>query len=296
MTFDLIAAPHTPFRPDGSLDLPVIGRQAEHLRLAGVGGVFVAGTTGEGMSLTGDERRAVTERWAAVGGLPVIAHVGHASQREAAESARHAAGCGVRGVACVAPFYHRPADEAACVEWLAAVAAAAPATPFYFYDIPGVTGVRLRTDVLMRLAADRIPTFAGVKFSNPDLILLQECVAAAGDRLRVLFGYDEMLLAAVALGAHGAVGSTYNLMAPLYRRMLDAVAADDWPTARRLQATSVAVVRVLERFGGLAAGKAAMGLVGVDCGPVRPPLATVDVGALREALAAVGGWRDVSGS
>ncbi len=289
MTFDLIAAPHTPFHPDGALNLPVVERQAEYLRRAGVSGAFVCGTTGEGMSLTGDERRAVVERWVRVGGVPVIAHVGHASQREATELARHAAGMGVAGIACVPPFYHRPADEAACVEWLTAVAAAAPATPFFYYDIPAVTGVRLPTDVLMRLAANRIPTFAGVKFSNPDLVLLQECVQAAGDRRRVLFGCDEMLLAAVALGAHGAVGSTYNLMAPLYRRMLAAVAADDWPTARRLQARSVAVVRVLERFGGLAAGKAAMALVGVDCGPVRPPLVSPDPAELRAALDAVGG-------
>lgn len=292
MNCQLIAAPHTPFHPDGSLNLPVIDRQAEHLLRSGVTDVFVCGTTGEGLSLTSAERRAVTERWVRAGGLTVITHVGHASQREAAELARHAVGAGALAVASVPPFYHKPADEAAAVEWLAVVAAAAPEVMCFFYDIPSVTGVRLRTDMLMRLAADRIPTFGGVKFSNPDMVLLQECLAAAADGCgRVLFGCDEMLLAAIALGVDGAVGSTYNFMAPLYRRMLDAVAADDGPTARRLQARSVAVVRVLERFGGLAAGKAAMGLAGVDCGPVRPPLAPLDPGAverLRQGLEAAG--------
>lgn len=285
MTFDLIAAPHTPFRPDGSLDLPTIDRQAAHLRATGVTGVFVCGTTGEGLSLTDGERRAVVERWVQAGGLPVIAHVGHPSQRAAAELARHAASAGVAGVACVPPFYYRPADEGACVGWLEPVAAAAPGVPFFFYDIPSVTGVRLATGRLVALAQDRIPTFAGVKFSNPDLLLLQECLATGQ---RVLFGIDEMLLAAVALGVRGAVGSTYNFMAPLYRRLLAAVAAGDWPAARRLQAQSLEVVRVLDRFGGLAAGKAAMALVGVDCGPVRPPLITVDPEELRQSLTAVG--------
>ncbi len=280
MSFQLIAAPHTPFRPDGGLNLPVIARQAEHLRRTGLDGVFVCGTNGEGMSLAGDERRAVAAEWARAGALPVIAHVGHASQREAAELARHAEGVGAVGVAAVAPFYHRPADEAATVDWLAGVAAAAPRTPFYFYDMPGFTGVRLRTDLVMRLAADRIPTFAGVKFTNPDLVLLQECVAEG----RVLFGCDELLLAAATLGVTGAVGGTYNLMAPLYRRILAADPAE----ARRLQLQAVRIVRVLEQFGGVAAGKAAMALVGVDCGPARPPLRTVDAEALRVALEQVG--------
>lgn len=285
MTFDLIAAPHTPFRPDGTLDLSTIDRQADYFRANGVTGVFVCGTTGEGLSLTDDERRAVVERWVHVKQMPVIAHVGHPSQRGAVELATHAASAGVAGVACVAPFYHRPADEAACVSWLAPIADAARGVPFFFYDIPSVTGVRLRTDRVMQLARNRLPNFAGVKFSNPDLMLLQECLATGQ---RVLFGIDELLLAAVALGVQGAVGSTYNYMAPLYHRLLSAFAAGDWHTARQLQAKSLEVVRVLDRFGGLAAGKATMSFVGVDCGPVRPPLSPVDTDALRQALDAIG--------
>jgi N-acetylneuraminate lyase len=284
VSFALIAAPHTPFRPDGSLDLPAIDRQADHLRRHRLDGAFVCGTTGEGTSLTCGERKSVAERWAGAG-LPITVHVGHASQAEAAELARHAAGLCIAGIASVFPYYPRPATEDAAVDWLAGVAAAAPGVPFTVYDIPAATGVRLRTDIVMKLAADRIPTFAGVKFSNPDLSLLQECLATGHP---VRFGCDEMLLAAVALGVTGAVGSTYNFMPGLYRRMLAAAAANDWPTARMLQRRALAVVRVLDRFGGLAAGKAAMALAGVECGPVRPPLVEPDRAALRQALDAVG--------
>jgi N-acetylneuraminate lyase len=295
----LIAAPHTPLTDAGELTLAAIPRQVEHLISHGVSGAFVCGTTGEGMSLTSDERRAMTREWvrAAAGRLPVIAHVGHASQREAAELAAAAQADGAAAVACVAPFYHAAADGPGLVSFLTDIAAAAPRTPFYFYDIPGVTHARVPTDRVMSLAVERIPTFAGVKFSNPDLVLLQECLAVPG--LDVLFGIDEMLLAAVALGVRGAVGSTYNFAAPLYRRMLAAVDRNDWPEARRCQRTSVAMVRAIEKAGGLAANKAVMRLVGLDCGPVRPPLAqpTPDaITRLGHELAELGFSDDISAS
>jgi N-acetylneuraminate lyase len=271
----LLAAPHTPFRPNGDLDLGRIADQASHLVKRGVSGAFVCGTTGEGLSLTADERRAVAEKWveAAAGRFPVIVHVGHTSHREAAGLAAHAEAVGAAGVASVAPFYHTAVDVEGLVGFLADVAAAAPRTPFYFYDIPGVTHVHVPTAAVMRQAAERIPTFAGVKFSHADLVTLQQCLAVREGALDVLFGVDEMLLAAIALGVRGAVGSTYNFAAPLYQRMLTAVDAGDWSTARGLQRRSVELVGVLEQFGGLIANKAVMRLVGVECGPVRPPLA-----------------------
>lgn len=270
----LIAAPHTPLHPNGDLHLGQIPRQVDHLAGRGVKGVFVCGTTGEGLSLTAAERQGVAEAWvtAAAGRLPVIVHVGHASQREAAGLAAHAERAGAAGVACVAPFYHTAPDVPGLVGFLADVAAAAPRTPFYFYDIPSTTHVRVPTATVMRQAAERIPTFAGVKYSHPDLVTLQQCLAVREGVLEVLFGVDEMFLAAYALGVRGGVGSTYNFAAPLYHKMLAAAAAGDWPTARLLQRQSVELVRVIEEFGGLSANKAVMRLVGVDCGPVRSPL------------------------
>jgi N-acetylneuraminate lyase len=270
----LIAAPHTPFDADGQVSPAGIDRLAEHLHTAAIDGVFVCGTTGEGMSLTTSERKAVTERWvqAAAGRYPVVVHVGHASGREARHLAAHASAVGAAAVAAVAPFYHKPADVRELAAALVEIGSAAPGVPFYFYDIPSFTGVRVPTADLMDHLADALPSFAGVKFSNPDLVLLQECLTVRSGSLDVLFGVDEMLLAGWALGVRGAVGSTYNFAAPLYRRMIAAFDAGDWDAARKLQRQSVAVVRALERFGGLSANKAVMALLGIDCGPTRPPL------------------------
>ncbi len=274
----LIAAPHTPFHPDGSLNPDAIDRQAEHMVRSGVDGAFICGTTGEGMSLTGAERRAVAERWAkaAAGRFPVVVHVGHACVRDAQELATHAEGIGANAIAAVPPFYHKPTGTDEVVQFLAALARSAPRTALYYYDIPGMTGVSVPTAELMARAAEEVPTFAGVKYSNPDLVLLQECLAVRDGSLNVLFGVDEMLLAAVTLGVRGGVGSTYNYATPLYKRMLAALDSGNLPLARKLQRQSVELVRAVEAHGGLAANKEVMRLVGIDCGPVRPPLTPIE--------------------
>lgn len=293
----LIAAPHTPFRPDGSLHPDAIDRQAEHMARSGVDGVFICGTTGEGMSLTAAERRTVAERWvkAAAGRFPVVVHVGHACARDAQELAVHAQEVRATAIAAVPPFYHKPTGVPELVQFLAALARSALRTPLYYYDIPGMTGVNVPTVELMTRAAEEVPTFAGVKYSNPDLVTLQECLAVRDGSLDVLFGVDEMLLAAVVLGVTGAVGSTYNYATPLYKRMLAAFDAGDLPLARTLQRRSVALVRAIESHGGMAANKEIMRLVGVDCGPVRPPLTAIDpydADRLKDQLEGVGFFSD----
>ena len=104
--------------------------------------------------------------------------------------------------------------------------APAPGVPFYFYDIPSMTGVRFSMPDFLDVAVTRIPTLAGLKFSNPDLMSFQRCLHSQGGRFDVPFGMDEFLLAALAVGGIGGVGSSYNFAAPIYRRMIAAFNKD----------------------------------------------------------------------
>src|SRR5690348_13433164 len=124
----LIAAPHTPMHPDGSVNYAVIEDQVSVLVDGGVGGAFVCGTTGEGMSLTIDERTRIVQRWvaAASGRLPVIAHVGHSSLAEASALAAHAARAGAAAVSAMAPGFFKPATVDDLIAWCIPIAAAAP--------------------------------------------------------------------------------------------------------------------------------------------------------------------------
>jgi N-acetylneuraminate lyase len=291
----LVAAPFTPLRADGSLNPDAVAAQAQLLVEADLRGVFVCGTTGECHSLTVAERCAIAERWVrAVGDkMPVVVHVGHHCLPDAQALAAHAARIGATAIAALAPSYFKPQTIDELLDFCAAVASAAPALPFYFYHIPSMTGVVLPMAELLRRSLERIPSMAGLKFTHNDLMMMQECMAVGDGAFDVVHGYDETLLAGLALGVRGAVGSTYNFAAPIYQEVLRAFAAGDMAAARRAQLRSVEIIRILCDVGTLRAGKAIMAMLGVDCGPVRLPLRPMsarETAELYERLRAVDGF------
>ncbi|HYD84225.1 MAG TPA: dihydrodipicolinate synthase family protein, partial [Opitutus sp.] len=109
-TQGLVAAPFTPMRADGSLNLELIPDYVAWLRGNGVAGAFVGGTTGEAMSLTVEERLQLAEAWrrAAPADLKVIVHVGHTSLSDCRAMAAHAKDIGADAIGCLAPFFFRP--------------------------------------------------------------------------------------------------------------------------------------------------------------------------------------------
>lgn len=271
----LIAAPFTPMDIKGDLVLTRIPAYAAHLVDHGVAGAFVCGTTGEGSSLTHEEREQVAARWCTVRspGLKVIVHVGTNSCAESQSLARHAQMSGADAIATLAPGLFRPAAISDLVDWCTPIAAAAPALPFFYYHMPAATGVDFPMREFLPRAAERMPTFAGIKFTHENLMDFAETLDAAGGRYAILAGRDEILLSFLVLGGTGAVGSTYNYAAPIYHRLIAAYGAGDCDQARRWQAAARGLVASMSRFGGLPANKAIMGMTtGIDCGPVRSPL------------------------
>src|SRR5690606_4620275 len=99
--------------------------------------------------------------------------------------------------------------------------------------------VTFPTATMLASARRTIPTLVGLKFTSYDLMTFQECLAIDGGALDCLYGHDELLLPALALGAQGAIGSTYNIAAPVYLRIMQAFAAGDWERARHEQLTAV---------------------------------------------------------
>jgi len=280
----LIAAPFTPFNADRSVNLAVIPTYARFLRENGVAAAFVCGTTGEGLSMTLEERLAVSEKWeqSSDARLPVIVHVGHTCLEDARELTAHAQKIGAAAVSALAPCFFKPRNTDELVDWCEAVASAAPSLPFYYYNIPSMTGVTLPVAEFLAKAADRIPTLVGVKYTYEDFPDYKACVKAAAGRFDILFGRDELLLEGTKAGALGAVGSTYNYAAPIYLRILEALKGGNEAKARVLQDTAIKMIAICNGQGvtHLAASKALMGMLGVDCGPVRLPLVQPNAGQL----------------
>jgi N-acetylneuraminate lyase len=290
----LVAATHTPFHADGSLNLAAVERQAAHLLASGVGAVFAGGSTGESHSLSLDERRSLAQRWCEVArgtALRVVIHVGSNCLDDARDLAAHAEKVGAAATAALAPSYFKPRSVEVLVDCCAHIAAAAPATPFYFYDIPSMTGVSLPMPDFLAQAKDRIPNLAGLKFTNADMMAFQQCLRADEGRWDVPWGSDQYLLAALALGGSGAVGSSYNFAAPIYVRLIAAFERGDLADAREEQWRSVRLIHLLDGYGYMGAAKAVMGMLGVDVGPARLPHANpapAAVARLRGELEAMG--------
>jgi N-acetylneuraminate lyase len=276
MLHELVAATHSPFHGDGSIAPEIVPVQAAFLAANGVRTVFITGTTGECHSLTSDERIALFDAWAAAGpahNLTVVAHVGSNSLEDARTFARRAGTLEFAAVSALAPSYFKPANVEALVDWCAAIAKEAPDLPFYYYDIPAFTGVSLPNDRFLELASPRIANLAGVKFSNPDLASYRRCLDVAAGRFDLPWGIDEALLGALATGARGGVGSSYNWAVKLSLDLITAFTRGDLEEARRLQSISIAMVDAITETGFMGTSKALMSRLGVPVGPAREPLA-----------------------
>ncbi|XP_067893507.1 N-acetylneuraminate lyase isoform X4 [Heterodontus francisci] len=274
----LVAATFTPMTQDNEINLSLIGQYVDYLvKVQGIKNIFVNGTTGEGISLTTEERKLLAEEWISQGKGKldqVIIHVGSLSIKESQQLAKHAASYNASGIAVMSPCFFKPQNIEALIEFLKEVASAAPSVPFYYYHIPELTGVSFNIVDLLDGIEERIPTFQGLKFTSSDLLDYGQCVHKYKDRFDLLFGKDELLLSAMILGASGAVGSTYNYLGNLCNKMLTVTKSGDYNLAREHQAVVQEFVGYVNRIGfGVAENKATMILVsGIPLGPPRLPL------------------------
>ena len=288
----LTPATHTPFSNDGEVDLSVIEKQAEFLAGQGIQSVFVVGSTGESHSLTTDERVSIAEQWLKVTTntpMKVVVHVGSNCLKEAQQLAKHASDQGAEAVAALAPSHFKSASIDELISWTRSIAGACPETPFYFYDIPSLTGSSFSMCTYMERAIAEIPNLVGLKFTNADLISYQRVIQRYPEH-DFLFGIDECLLPAMSLGCQGAVGSTYNFAAPLYHRLIAAFRHGDMETARKQQYKSVQLVDLLCSCGGyMPAAKAVMEYLGVPVGAPRQPFPQISSQAKQRLYEQVAG-------
>lgn len=271
----MIAAAFTPMDSSGEVNYAMIDTYAEWVASTAIKGMFVCGTTGEFSSLTVPERKSILERWmaAARGRFKIIAHVGSNCQKDSVELTSHAAAVGAWAIGSIAPSFFKPGSVSDLIDFFVPIAAAAPGLPFYYYNMPSMTGVNLPVDQFLIEGRKRIPNLAGTKFTHNNLMEMGVCIAADGGSFEVLHGYDEVLMAGLALGAVAGVGSTYNYIPAVYDGIFGAMRENDITRARRLQMLSIATVEVIIKYGGgVRGGKAIMKHVGVDCGNCRLPI------------------------
>jgi N-acetylneuraminate lyase len=280
----------TPFDDEGEINLTVVRDLVEFHLAAGLSGFYILGSTGEGLLLSEAERRLMTETVVdqVKGRVPVVVHVGTLSTKDACSLAKHAEEAGADGISSIPPFYFRVGAEGVKQHYLRI--GAASDLPFYIYNIPATTGVDVTVEIVQELL-DEMPTLRGMKYTSYDFRRMRQILDLDEGRFNVMSGPDEMMLAAQSMGAHGAIGTTYNILPHTAVRIYEAFHAGDMATAQAMQIRLNSVINLFLQISSISAVKEMMRLLGFDCGSGRSPfvpLTDAQKGWLKEQLEEIG--------
>jgi N-acetylneuraminate lyase len=243
----------TPLTAEGQLDAASAEKLIDHLYAKGVGGLYVTGSTGEGIYLDFDTRRKLVELAVGMsrGKGQVVAHVGAIQASQAFELAQHAARTGADAVSSIPPFAGGYSwDEV--YAYYSRLCQTSP-LPVVAYYIPGLTGQAWSLERLATLIS--LPNLAGFKFTDTNLYVMQRLISRLGPQQVMYNGPDEMLALGLAMGAHGGIGTTYNFMPELILRVAKLCSSGQITEAVAVQKQCNDVIEALLAFQGLAASK-----------------------------------------
>ena len=259
----------------GEINPSKIADYAEKLKKQGLSGVFICGTTGEGMSMTLKERKVIAKEWVNFQEekFKVIVHVGTTSSKQSKVLAKHAQKIGAYGTSTMGPIFLKPNSINPLIDFCAEIAQAAPDIPFFYYHIPLISGINLSMVDYIDEAKLKIPNFSGIKYTHDNFAELLKCIEKDNLKWNILNGFDENLFKVLKLGLFNAVGSTYNYMCPNYLSIIKDFKAGKIEQAEEKQKKCNDIIQIiLENGGPIIAGKAIMKFTGIDCGPCRIPL------------------------
>lgn len=216
----IYAALVTPYTPEGEVNYKEVKKLVRYLIKKGIDGFYVGGSTGEAFLLTQEERKrlleAVLEENA--GTCKVIAHVGQISTALACELAVHASQEGADAVSAISPFYYKFSQEE--VKGYYGDIMEASSIPMFLYNFPQYSGFSLTPKLLDELCG--IGNIAGVKFTSNNFFDMER-MRSRHPELTIWNGFDEMLSSGLSVGADGAIGSTYNILCPIAKKVYEAM-------------------------------------------------------------------------
>jgi len=227
----VLTAMVTPFKPDGSVDFDLAIELAEYLVGNGSDGLVLAGSTGEGSSLSDDEK---LELFACVAGsveAPVLAGSTSSDTARSVALTERVAATGASGVLATTPAYARPNQQGIGAHF--AAIAESTELPVMLYDIPSRTGRKIAASTTLALL-EAHENIIALKDASGDLVSAAHLKAVAGDRLEIYSGDDSLLLPFLAIGAAGIVSVASHWAGPEFAEMVRSVEAGDWVEARRL--------------------------------------------------------------
>ena len=276
----LVHTPVMPFDRDRRIDFDLLAKLIDFHQRHGADALAVPMHAAESVSLPEAEKHAVVEFAVKHAKVPIVAHVSEAGTALAAALARHAEGAGAAAIVATTPYYWTP-PPAMVLEHFALIGGAVK-IPFFVHNAPDdMAGSRVTADLMVKLIG-RLDNFAGLVDQSLDWQFLIELMTLAKKQrpnFQLLTG-TELMVSAAAIGATGMFAPLAAIAPGLIRNLFDACRAEKLFEARAAQ-EDVAALRQAIKPGGAPTLKAALRLMGRDCGEPRPPLLPLDAAAAR---------------
>lgn len=266
----------TPMNQDGSVDEKSLVRFTEFLIEAGVNCLYPNGTNGESLLLSETERQRIAEVIVETADhkIPVFIQSGSMTTKETASHVAHAAKIGADGVGIMSPAFFPMDDESLFGYYEEAISAAPAEFPVYIYNIPGCTTSDVKPALLSRIQ-ERFPNVAGIKYSCPDLMRIQDYLTQTCRTPDVLIGCDSLFFQCLSAGGVGTVTGPGSVFHERFNRLYRQYLEGDYAGAMETQKQIVKTDRELVGIPGIPALKALLKMRGViendTCrGPLRP--------------------------
>lgn len=268
--YGVYAALLTPFNEKGDVCKKRLKNLVRFLISKGINGLYICGGTGEGLLMDVDERKKVAEivKEEAENKVRLIVHIGGSlNTKNAVELAKHAEKMELDGVSSIPPIYYKFSFNE-IYNYYKAVAEST-SLPFFIYYIPATTGIALSNEDILKFL--EIKNIIGLKYTHPDMYLLQDLLIKTKGRWIAFSGPDELFLPALTMGVSGCIGSTQNVLPEIFVDIYKSFKSGDIKRAMELQRKITVAVSMLLRYGCISPWKVALKFRGVDAGYARSP-------------------------
>ncbi len=258
----------TPFSKNGQINHDSLRKLVQLNLKKGVQGFYVGGSTAEAFLLSMDERKQILETVAAEaqGKAEIIYHIGCIYTDHAIELGKFAEEVGVSAISSVPPFYYKFSFEEIRDFYFDIVDKVD--LPMIIYNFPALSGVTFSMGNIKELADNS--KIIGIKHTSYDLYQLEQ-IRALDEELTIFNGHDEVFIGGLALGANGAIGSTYNFMAEKFIAIEKLYRANQIQEAQQVQTEANRIIDLLVKGGVFPGIKYILDLMGIDCGECRKP-------------------------
>ena len=265
----------TPFKNDSSIDFAALGRVVNHIISGSVNYLVVMGTTGESVTLSREEKKAVMSYVAEVtdNRVPLVLGIGGNNTQEVINEIRHMNLSGVDGILSVAPYYNKP-NQRGLFQHFKAIATSSP-VPVILYNVPGRTCSNISSDTCLELATE-CENIVAIKEASGDMAQIMRIIRGKPDNFSVISGDDMLTIPIIAAGGSGIISVLANAFPAATSELVNFALKSNFKPAREIQLRYLEMIELLFIDGNPAGVKAMLSLMNICQNTLRLPLVPVN--------------------